>query len=226
MTEKSSIEILRKWKYSQKDVKPTTMHYGKVVMGRRTFKYTAIQRKISLSLSNWLRCASKSLCKSKENEQNSYFSDFAIRGCLRKNAEGKYCCIYQDKFWGTYLDLRKHPLHPFRLFLLIFSLLDTTFVLFLFTFRLWGNKKASNKIFHMLDENLAEKWLSKVGYFVTALKHECPQLWHSAMTHWQVKLCCKMIWFTWKPATQVKVAEVWIALQPHLLKAPEFDANY
>ena len=39
------------------------MHYVEVVMGRRTFKFTAIQRKISLSLSNLLSFASKFPCR-------------------------------------------------------------------------------------------------------------------------------------------------------------------
>ena len=38
-------------------------HHAEVVSGRRAFKFTVIQRKISLSLSNWLSFASKSLCK-------------------------------------------------------------------------------------------------------------------------------------------------------------------
>ena len=37
------------------------MHYAKVVMGRQKFKFTAIQRKISLSLSNLFSLTSKSL---------------------------------------------------------------------------------------------------------------------------------------------------------------------
>ena len=49
-----------------------TMHYAKVVMGRRKFKFTAIQGRISLSLSNLFSFASKSLCKPQENEQKSF----------------------------------------------------------------------------------------------------------------------------------------------------------
>ena len=44
-----------------------------VVMGRQTFKYTAIQRKISLSLSNLLSFASKFLCKSRKMRRRKNF---------------------------------------------------------------------------------------------------------------------------------------------------------
>ena len=50
-----------------------TLHYAKVVMGRQTFKYTAIQRKISLSLSNLLSFASKFLCKSRKMRRRKNF---------------------------------------------------------------------------------------------------------------------------------------------------------
>ena len=57
------------------------MHYGKVVMERRTFKFTTIQRKILLSLSNLLSFASKSL--KKLDEQKSYFSEFVATFLLQ-----------------------------------------------------------------------------------------------------------------------------------------------
>ena len=160
--------------------------------------------------------------KARKMSKTHIFQTLLSGGVCEKMQKANIVAFTKTNFGGPILTFANTP---FTLFA-FFSSFSPCLIQLLFVFRLWGNKKASYKIFHMLDENLAEKWLSKVGYFVTALKHECPQLWHSAMTHWQVKLCCKMIWFTWKPATQVKVAEVWIALQPHLLKAPEFDANY
>ena len=84
-----------------------TMYYGKVVMGRRTLKFTAIQRKIPLSLSNLLSFASKSFCKTRKMNK-TIFSDFdatfLIQGDVcKKNAYSKYFfCFSRWIFWDQY----------------------------------------------------------------------------------------------------------------------------
>ena len=62
------------------------MHYGKVVMERRTFKFITIQSKILLSLSNLLSFASKSLkkLKSKSHIFQTLSPHFCYKGVFAK----------------------------------------------------------------------------------------------------------------------------------------------
>ena len=60
--------------------------------------------------------ASNSPCKSYENEQNPYFSDFEcnfrlLGGVFHKCSKSKYHRFHQNNFFGTHFSCEKHPLH-------------------------------------------------------------------------------------------------------------------
>ena len=65
--------------------------------------------------------ASNSPCKSYENEQNPYFSDFEcnfrlLEGVFHKCSKSKYHRFHQNYFFGTHFSCEKHPLHVFFAF--------------------------------------------------------------------------------------------------------------
>ena len=98
--------------------------------------------------------ASNSPCKSYENEQNPYFSDFEcnfrlLGGVFHKCSKSKYHRFRQNNFFGTHFSCEKHPLHVF----LLFSPLHANFFQKKLSSNSWGVKKAPCKNLYVFGEN-------------------------------------------------------------------------
>ena len=112
-----------------------SLHYAKVVMGRRTFKYTAIQRKISLSLSIWLSFDSNSLCKKRKIRKihisKTLTPHFCYKGVFAKKMHKvNIVALIEMDFLRRVLTLAKKNLHVFVFFRSAFFLSE--FVSFFF----------------------------------------------------------------------------------------------
>ena len=98
--------------------------------------------------------ALNSPCKSYENEQNPYFSDFEcnfrlLGGVFHKCSKSKYHRFRQNNFFGTHFSCEKHPLHVFCLFFP----LHANFFQKKLSSNSWGVKKAPCKNLYVFGEN-------------------------------------------------------------------------
>ena len=160
--------------------------------------------------------ASNSPCKSYENEQNPYFSDFEcnfrlLGGVFHKCSKSKYHRFRQNNFFGTHFSCEKHPLHVFCFFPPCMPI----FFQKKLSSNSWGVKKAPCKNLYVFGENWQRNQFPKLTT-LWLLFSLMLQLCHSALL--------RMYVFLWSSKQQfpilIFIFEIpleWIVLLRHQL---------